>query len=411
VTLEPKPDVRIEISGLQKRDMSEVSPFTGPIPILHVMTRLPVGGVENQLLLVLKHYDKAKLSPTVCSLSDKGETGKKIEDLGIEVICLNKLEHGFDWTIVRDLMNIMKDRNAGVVRTHQYHANLYGRLAAWLCKVPCIVPSIHNVYTRDRKIHRRILNNLLGRISDKIVAVSEAVKADIVAYDKVPDSRVKVIYNGVEEVKFTRAEGISARSEFNIPEHAKVIGTVGRLALQKGQRYLIESVASLVKEFPEIILLIVGDGPEKAALKRTVSEKGIDRQVIFTGTRDDVPDLLAAMDIFVFPSLREGLGNALVEAMAAGKAIVATDIPPVREVIASQDNGILVPPGDSGALEAAITSLLRDKRSAEAYGAAAKERALSYFDINSTINSYTNLFESILAGKASYPGGSRKYMC
>ena len=378
-----------------------------PITILHVMTKLPVGGVENQLLLLLKHYDKAKLSPTVCSLSGKGEVGKKIEDMGIEVICLNKLEHGFDWTIIRDLVNIMKSNNVEVVRTHQYHANLYGRIAAWLCRVPCIVPSVHNVYTRDRKIHRRILNNLLGRISDKIIAVSEAVKADIMAYDKIPDSRVKVVYNGVDEARFTCVERRSTRSEFNIPEHATVIGTVGRLAAQKGQRHLIESVALLVKEFPELILLIVGDGPEKEALRRTVSEKGLEKQVIFTGSRDDVPDLLAAMDIFVFPSLWEGMPNALAEAMAAGKPVIATDIKPNREVLGPEHAGVFVPIENSMAIASEIARLLRDRQAALLLGSVAQERAFSRFAISATVGAYTDLFGEILGRKDRMEKGEK----
>jgi glycosyltransferase involved in cell wall biosynthesis len=367
--------------------------------VLHVISALPVGGVENQLCLVLKRYDMARVFPCVCSLSDKGEVGREIEASGIEVVSLDKLRHGFDWSIVKDLMRVIRQRDIQVVRTHQYHANLYGRLAAWLCRVPCIVPSIHNVYTRDRKIHRRVLNNLLGRVSDRVIAVSEAVKDDIVAYDRLSADKITVLYNGVEENRFAGVDATEARSAFRIPADAIVVGTVGRLMHQKGQKYLVESMSVVLKEFPLTVLLIVGDGPAGNELRELAKQRGIENRVIFTGSRKDVPAMLAAMDIFVFPSLWEGLPNALIEAMAAGKTIIATDIKPNREVMGPEHAGVFVPCEDSAAIAAGIRQLLRDRESALRLASAAQERALSRFNINRTVSTYTDLFEEILGRK------------
>jgi len=363
------------------------------------MSRLPVGGVERQLSAVLRNYDRQKIMPLVCSLSDKGEIGLEIQAMGIEVICLNKLGHGFSAAIVNDLMKIMKDKKIDVVRTHQYHANLYGRIAAIFSRIPCILPSVHNVYTRDRKIHRRILNNLLGRLSDAIIAVSEAVKDDVMAYDHIPSDRLRVIYNGVEEARFTGNQGSAIRFELNLPENAVIVGNVGRLTTQKGQQYLIEAVASIVSDFPALRLLIVGDGPDSTVLMRLAKEKGIEGRVIFTGSRDDVPNLLAAMDIFVFPSLWEGLPNALVEAMAAGKAIIATDIKPNREVLGSAEAGMLVAVKDSNALALGIAALIGNRPLARQLGSAARARALLRFTMAGTVLAYTTLFEDILRAK------------
>ena len=370
-----------------------------PINVLHVISRLPVGGVERQLSAVLRNYDRQKIMPFVCSLSDRGEVGLEIQAMGIELICLNKLGHGFSVSLVSHLIRIMKDKRIDVVRTHQYHANLYGRIAAVICRIPCIVPSIHNVYTRDRKLHRRILNNLLGRLSDAVIAVSEAVKDDVMTYDNIPSGRLRVIYNGIEEVRFTGNTGAEIRSEFNLPENAVIVGSVGRLTTQKGQQYLVEAVASLVKDFPGLRLLMVGDGPDKAVLLRLVREKGLEGRVIFTGSRDDVPHLLAAMDIFVFPSLWEGLPNALVEAMAAGKAIIATNIKPNREVLGSEDAGMFVTSKDSMSIASGIAALIRNRTLARQLGAAAQARAFSRFTVAGTVLAYTTLFEDILSAK------------
>lgn len=370
-----------------------------PINILHVISKLPVGGVENQLLMTLKNYDRMKLNPLVCSLLDKGEIGKEIEDTRIDVIPLNKLKHRFDPAIVKDIYSLIKERNIKIIRTHQYHANLYGRLAALLAKVPCIVASVHNVYTIDRKLHRRMINRFLARFTDKVVAVSEIVKRDILKYDGLREDKVMVINNGIDTDRFLNLDGNVIRVEFSIPSDTPVIGTIGRLTLQKGQKYLVEAVSKIKEKFPSIKLFIVGDGPIKDEIETCVKNLGLNENVIFTGCRRDIPALLAAMDIFVLPSLWEGLPNALLEAMAAGKAIIATDILPVREITNSKKTGILVPAKNSTAIASSIEFLLVNKTFAVTLGNNAQERAFSNFNITTTVDKYTNLYEDILSNK------------
>jgi glycosyltransferase involved in cell wall biosynthesis len=370
-----------------------------PIKILHIMTRLPVGGVENQLLSILRNYDKSKLSPLVCSLSDKGQIGEEIEREGIEVVCLNKLGHRFDWSIVKDICSLITERSIKVVRTHQYHANLYGRLAAHRAGVPCVVASIHNTYTRDKKFHRRLINRFLARFTDRIVAVSGKVRDDILMYDHIPSDKVEVIHNGVDIDIFSNKDGKVKRREFNIPEDTVVIGTVGRLAEAKGQRYLLEALAVLKVKFPMVRLLIAGDGLLRKELEGYAETLGIKQNVLFLGIRRDIPELLSVMDIFVLPSLWEGLPNALLEAMAGSRPIIAADIAPFREIIDSRDVGILIPPGDSAALAEALRLLLEDRNTRETLGRNAKQKCSLLFDIKAVVSAYTGLFENILKGK------------
>jgi len=370
-----------------------------PIKVLHVISKLPVGGVENLLLMVLRNCDRNRFFPMVCSLSDRGEIGKEIEELGFEVVCLNKLKHRLDWTIVKDIYRCIKQHDIKVVFSYQYHANLYGRIAAHLARVPCIIASVHNVYTIDKKIHRRIINKYLAGWTDRIVAVSKAVKDDVLKYDGIIGSKVEIIYNGVDLSKFLDTDGSAVRNEFRLPLNAPVIGTVGRLTLQKGQRYLLEAFSQLRGKFPGLVLLVVGDGPLKNELKNYAETLGIQKSVIFTGSRRDVPSLLAAMDIFVLPSLWEGLSISLIESMAAGKPVLTTDIAPIREVVNTDKVGILVPPKDSKTLADAIEILLKNKDLAERLGMAARERVFSTFNIKTTIRRYTDIFEDILRNK------------
>ncbi len=370
-----------------------------PVNILHIISKLPVGGVENQLFIVLKNYDRKRFNPIVCSLSEEGEIGREIRESGLEVISLNRLKHTFDYKIVKDICDIVKRREIKIVRTHQYHANLYGRLAAILAKVPCIVASVHNIYTMDKKLHRRVLNNLLGRFTDKVVAVSETVKKDILQYDGLPEGKVAVIYNGIDTGRFVRIEGNPVRKEFCIAQDVPVIGTIGRLTFQKGQRYLIEAAARIIRKFPRIKLLITGEGPDKNELEELAGKLGISGNVFFLGMRRDIPEVLEAIDIFVFPSLWEGLGTAFIEAMAAGRPVIATDIPPVREVLEDKITGVIVPLNNSDAIADSIELLLTNKTLAENLGKAARERAVSFFSIGATVTKYTALFETVLERK------------
>jgi len=377
------------------------------LKILHIISKLPIGGVENQLLLVLKNYNKEKFQPFVCSLSDKGEIGKEIEKSGIKVFALNKLKHTFDCSIIKDICNIIKREKIQIVRTHQYHANFYGRIAAKKSKVPCIVASVHNVYTRDKKLHRRIINRFLARFTDKIIAVSEEVKKDILKYDKIPEDKVQVIYNGIDLNAFNESfDKDQIKNKLGINPNVPVIGTVGRLTEQKGHIYLLQAVSKLKHKFPDIKVLIVGDGPFMDELKSYTSSSGLSNNVIFTGFRRDIPELLSIMDIFVFPSLWEGLPNALIEAMASGKAIIASNLPQIKEVLDSDGLGILVPPKDINAISESITFLLKNRLTAENMGILVKNRAFNCFSIKNTVKLYEKLFEKILINKRQRKNGT-----
>jgi len=213
-----------------------------------------------------------------------------------------------------------------------------------------------------------------------------------------------VIYNGIDKKDFTTIDGKYIRQELRIPLGATVIGTVGRLVSQKGHKYLLAAFALIKDEFPGARLLLVGEGSRMDELKNYAKGLSVDKEVIFAGLRRDIPQMLSAMDIFVFPSLWEGLGNALLEAMAAGKPVIATNIPPIREVINSEQAGILVPPADPAAIASAVRLLLQDRALAASLGKTSQERAFSSFGIDRTVTMYLDLYKGILSMKGmSFP--------
>ena len=370
-----------------------------PRTILHLISRLGVGGVENQLLLIARHYNRNLLSPLVCCIREKGEIGRELEKAGIEVIALGRREvHQFNPRVVLEISRLLRQRDVHILRTHQYEPGFYGRLASLLARTPIVIASFHNIYRR-RKWHRKRINRFLSRFTDRIVAVSECVKSDIVRYDSVPSHKVKVIYNGIDPTQFEGEvrEG-EVKAGLGISPHSRVVGTIGRMTSQKGHALLLEAFAELRNRI-DLKLLIVGDGPLRNSLQRRAEELGIADDVCFAGFRRDIYPLLRIMEVFVLPSLWEGMGTAVIEAMAAGRVVVASDLAPIREVIPTSDLGILVRPNDKKSLREGIRELLDDRRVSEEMGKRSREYALSRFRIQKAIWQYENLFAEIESAK------------
>lgn len=365
--------------------------------ILHVISSLPIGGVENMLLKVVTGYDKNLFNVTICCLKDGGAIADELKRSGYKVEVLNKMRsHRFDIETVTALIKVIKKENIHILRTHQYHANLYGRIAGILAGVPVMVPSFHSLYNtspKGPKLHRRILNHILSWFSYRLVAVSNTVASDMIRFDKVSPERVVIINNGISidifEIDITKEE---ARKIWNIPLSTFIVGSVGRLKEEKGHRLLIEAVSRL----SNVSLAIAGDGPLMEELTNLARQLKI--HCIFIGqlSPEKIPLFLRSLDIFCFPSVEEGFGVALVEAMASGLPIIASDIPSHREVIG--DVGILAPVKDANALAEKLKMLIRDTTLRESFSQKAVERA-KMFSIDRTVKAYEELFEDALRQK------------
>lgn len=294
----------------------------------------------------------------------------------------------------------MNRKHIHIVRTHRYRANLYGRLAAFFSGVPVKIISIHDNYRKDLRLERRIVNKILSRVTDRIVAVSESIKKDILKYDKIAPFKVVVIHNGVDITKFNpEGKFHDIRKEFTISDNEIIIGFVGRLVPAKGLQYLIDAFSLLNRELKNIKLLIVGEGSLLDSLRESVQKNNINEKVIFTGKRHDIPDILSAIDLFIMPSIAEGLPNSLLEAMAMGKPIVATEIGGTPELIKNGFNGLLVPPRDPGALATAIKGLIYNGQLAAKIGFAARNFVLNNYNISEIVQKWQSLYLSILKEK------------
>lgn len=382
--------------------MPDRNPLKRPINVLHLVVTLPVGGIEQRLKELVLRYSKEEFRPIVCCLRDKSVIGREIERHGIEVIELDRMRrHQFDPILVWKLYRLMLEREIQVVATDEYHASLYGRLAARWAKVPAVVSTVHNVYRRKLS-HRFRINRVLARWSDRIIAVSNRVKADLLRFDRVSPSKVEVVPNGIDPCRFEDlSPKAEARKKLSLPENAFLIGTVGRLSIAKGHHDLLSAFRLLMDEEgrPDLRLVIIGDGPLREELTQTVQQMGLEKVVFFLGTRRDVPDCLSALDLFVFPSLWEGQGIALVEAMAARLPIVCADYEGAREIVSDGVEALLVEPKEPRRLKEGIVRLLRDEGLGRSLSAAARSRAVTDFSVQGMVREHERFYKEILRTK------------
>jgi glycosyltransferase involved in cell wall biosynthesis len=371
------------------------------INILHLYQNSKIGGVQQQIFSLIKSYNKDLFNPIFCCLGNKEKIAEKLEQHGIEVITLNRTNYNrLSFKIIKDLYKIIKEKNIHILRTHRYRSNLYGRIAGWLAGVPVIISSVHDNYRSDKKIERKLMNKILSIITDKIVAVSESIKNDIIRYDKINPSKIEVINNGVDTLIFRpQSKDYELLKSLGINNDDIVIGFVGRIVPAKGLEYLLEAFSYLKKEINNIKLLIVGDGAILKDLKNYSIELGISKYSIFTGERQDIQKILSCIDIFVMPSIAEGLPNALLEAMSSGKTVVTTKVGGIPEIIKDRFNGLIIPDKNSEMLAKAIKELITDKDLSEKLGENARHFIIENYSIEAVNKKWETLYLSILREK------------
>lgn len=333
------------------------------IRLLHLITRLPIGGAERMLLGILRHLDAGQFESVVCCIQDRGELADEAEALGFPVVSLGLMKrHGHDRQVVPALRRLMREHRIEVVHSHLYHANLYGRLAARREGIPAIA-SVHNTYTR-RKWYRHWINWYLARHTFRVTAGSLDVERDLLEIDRLPKNKVIRLPNGIDLTRVeTGLTAVEAKLRLGFAATDQVIGTVGRVEEQKGHVFLLEAFARLrqaVDRSGNLRLLVVGDGRLLPVLRETAIRLGIAEACRFPGNIAKLAEVYRAIDVFVMPSLWEGLSLAMLEAMAAGLPMIATDVGGARDVLGDSLRGRLVPPGDAVALAQVAHELLLD---------------------------------------------------
>jgi glycosyltransferase involved in cell wall biosynthesis len=372
--------------------------------VLHLIWALDLGGAERQVIEIVRGLDRRRFEPLVGCLVRKGRWGTALESEGVPVFDLAK-RPGIDPGLPFRLAGLMRRERVDVVHTHAFTAATWGRLAAVLARVPVVVAHEHSAFSLPSAV-RRLVDRALAPCTDRWVAVSESLARDLLAGEGLPAARMTVIKNGIPTPLPIDPETVArVRRELEGPERGRLAGTVGRLEERKGLEVFLDALAALRQGRPDVRAALVGEGPLEGALRDRARALGLQDAVSFMGRREDVAAVLEALDVFVLPSHTEGLSIALLEAATAGCAIVATDVGGNPEVVTHGETGLLVPPGDPGALAQALGEVLDDPARAGRLGAAASADARRRFGSAPMVAALETLYDGLLSGRAPAGGG------
>ncbi len=356
--------------------------------VLHFITGLQVGGAEKMLLRTIPKLEGEHI---VCSIIPKAPIGELLEKKGILVEYLN-ITSFFHIARLWKLVRLIKQERPDMLVTYLLHADILGRVIGRLTGIPIIICSLRCAH-QDKKI-LVWLDRITSGLADYYIAVSEAVAQWAINILKVNPKHISVITNGIDisEVENTHI----SQDNVNKKYVGTVISYIGRLDPQKGITYLLKSIVLLRQSYHKpFTILIIGDGPLKAEVEQIISDEKIGDIVKILGFQKNVAHFLAISDIIVSPTLFEGLSNSLMEAMAAGKPVITTDIPENRTLIQSDINGILVQPKNAQALTDAQKDLLEDPQKAANLGMAARLTIHKFFTIEKTIQQLDQVFLSL----------------
>ncbi len=384
--------------------------MSAKIKLIHIITRLDKGGSAENTFLTLKGLDKSRYEVSLIAgpVEDPSQDRRKqIEESGVSYIQVPQLRRNinlfYDFPALLKIRRLLKKEKPDIVHTHTSKAGLLGRLAARLAGIPSIIhtPHGHVFFGYFDALKTRmfiLLEKLASRITDKIIALTPREKADYLRYKVAEEDKLVIIPSGIELYKcqpIPQEERSKLKKKLGIPEHSAVVGTAGRLVPVKGPGFLIQAVGQVISEHPDTYLVFAGDGPLRKNLEKDAVDMGLAKNIIFTGWRDDMARILSVFDIFCLPSLNEGMGRVLVEAMALGKPVVASDVGGIPDLIIPGKNGFLVPPRNPGELAQQILFLIKNREEREKLGRAGKKMASTYSD-EIMVKKIAELYEKVL---------------
>lgn len=378
-------------------------PFATQAPLIaHVIYRLDVGGLENGLVNIINGLPEGKFRHAIICLTDYTDYHKKIRP-NVQLFALHK-QSGHDIALYWRLYKIFRELQPDIIHTRNLSA-LEAQVPAWLAGVKRRVHGLHGWDISDLQGNNpryiklyRLIKPLIGRY----IPLSQDLERYLLDKIHVPNSRITRICNGVDTDRFMPAD---ERSKQILPAvlrggDIRVIGTVGRLEAVKDQRLLLEAFIELLERAPEykcdVRLVLVGDGSMRSQIETRVNEANIASLVWLTGSRNDVPELLQAFDIFVLPSKAEGISNTLLEAMASALPVVATDVGGNSQLVVDGETGYITPKGDACQLANKLQAYLDDSVLLKQHALAAREHVEKHFSLEHMIEQYERVYDELM---------------
>jgi glycosyltransferase involved in cell wall biosynthesis len=364
----------------------------GRVRVVEVLATGTNGGAQEHVYSLVTRLDRECYDVRVVSLSH-GSSVRRLQKAGIDVTVIDEPD---DRLAVRMLADELAPFQPEIVHNHMYRAEVVGTRAALLlgekgCRRPAIISTVHSSRVRcseDRQTLRR-----LTPLMDRLIVVSKAIDHKIREEGRAV-APISLIYNGVDLQRYNhQLPCCTLHEEYLIPADAQIVGVVARLEAEKGHRTLLEAWPLVLAEVPSARLLIIGEGSERDSLEAQVASLGIEDRVVFTGRREDVPAVTAALDVAVLPSYREAQGLSVLEAMALGRPVIASRVGGIPEMIEDGVSGLLVEPHDCDALAAGIVRLLTDHPLADMIAHRGHELVHDRFCIELMVHSISDLYD------------------
>ena len=360
------------------------------IRVMQVTWSLVAGGAEIYALTVASRLDKNRFSALMCALDQGGAIEPEVKKCGLPYFIMNR-RAGIDWRLFGRLHRLFRRHKIDVLQTHHFNQLFYSSIGAKLRGIR-IYHTEHDVELA-KKPRLRLALKVLSLCCDKMIAIGDEI-AQMYRDLGIPESKIEIIRAGVELSSFSQSQEEARRElgELGLQDKHRVAIIVARLFPEKNHHLLLNAFAQAAKNQPDFRLLIAGEGTQSEAIRAQIENLNLTCQVKMLGVRRDVPRLLAASDVFVLSSDREGLPIAILEAMAAARPVIATAVGNVPDVVRDGETGRLVPPKNQAALAEAIGDLLGDKTRSAALGRAARQVVRNY-DVHFMIERYEKLFE------------------
>lgn len=379
--------------------------------LLEFLTFFYIGGTERQVMNLTTGLDRERFDVHMGCLGKVGPFLEEATSLGIPV-SEYKINSLFNWASLKARLRLaqyLRANSVEVLHSYGFYSNMFAIPAARMAGVPVIVAAIRDCGETLTSAQKQA-QKMCCRMADCILVNADGVRKWLHDCDY-PAEKIQVIRNGIIPAgsQIRRPTG-KLRQEFSIGPNTPLVAVLSRLNAMKGLEYFLEAVTVVSRRFPNARFMIIG-GPDqkndlnyKADIESYANSLGLSRQVIFTGFRTDVQEILPEIDISVLPSLSEGLSNSLLESMAAGVPVIATNVGGTPEAVEDGVTGMLVPPRDSDALAQAMSLLLENPERARALGDAGRRRVEAYFSIEGMVRQTESLYLSLLSEKAFQTG-------
>jgi len=383
------------------------------IKVAQVITRLDWGGSPDIVRVICTYLDPEVYDITLIMGVTKYpnlKTEEFLKEFGQKALFIPELKRNInplsDLAAFLRLYFLFRRQKFDIVHTHTAKAGALARTAAFFAGTPVIVHTLHghNFYGYFGPVSSRIVTIIerwLGYLTDKIIALTELERKDLISFKAAGSEKIRLIYQGLEMEGYTglNIDKHRIRQSLGIKPDEKVVGMIGRLEPVKGPEYFIAAAKSVAEVFPRVKFILVGEGSLREKLEKQMKSLGLEEKFIFTGWREDIPEILSILDLLVLPSLNEGVGMVLIEAQGLGVPIVASRVGGIPEIVRDNQTGILVSAGDADSFAGAIKSLLADENRRSAMSQEAIKWIKGKFKARDMIEEISKLYQELLALK------------